>query len=56
MKIKQQIKELYQNLPPIYKAELISELLAEQGLEGIVLVQAEQAVRQKRVNKPCPYL
>lgn len=55
MKIKQQIKELYQNLPPIYKAELISELLAEQELEGIVLAQAEQAVKQKRVNKPCPY-
>ena len=55
MKIKHEIKKLYGELSPLYKTELLSELLAEQELEGIVLSQAEQSVRQKRVNKPCPY-
>lgn len=55
MKIKQQIKDLYKELPPQYKSELISELLAERELEGVVLAQATQAVKQKRLNKPCPY-
>ena len=55
MKIKHQIKQLYQELIPLHKTELLSELLAEQELEGLVLAQAEDSVRQKRVNKPCPY-
>ena len=55
MKIKNQIKKLYGELTPLYKTELLSELLAEQELEGLVLSEAEQSVRQKRVKKPCPY-
>ena len=55
MNNKRQIKELYKQLIPQYKVELVNELLAEQELEGIVLSEATDEVKQKRKNKPCPY-
>jgi len=55
MNTKQEIKTMYKTLLTKHKVELVSELLAEQELEGIVLKQAQEEVKHIRDKKPCPH-
>lgn len=55
MDTKQEIKKMYRTLLTKHKVELVSELLAEQELEGIVLKQAQDEVKHIRNKKPCPH-
>ena len=48
-------QELFEQLPLSAQADLLSELLQEQELHGVVLARAQQEVSAQRVKKPCPH-
>ena len=55
MKTGQEIKALFNELPIGVQNNLLGELLIEQELQGKVLQEAQDAVIEKRKNKPCPH-
>ena len=55
MKIQEEIKQLFTELPNISQTELLDELLQTQELKGTVLQSAQEEVSEKRKNKPCPH-
>lgn len=50
-----ELKELFNELPLSEQNRMLEELLVEQELRGKVLQEAQEAVSEKRKNKPCPY-
>lgn len=55
MNSKQKIKKLYRGLLPKQQSEVLSELLTEHELEGVILEEARDTVNGKRKKKPCPF-
>jgi transposase-like protein len=55
MKIQEEIKQLFSELPNISQTELLDELLQTQELKGTILLSAQEEVSEKRKNKPCPH-
>jgi len=55
MKIQEEIKRLFTELPNISQTELLDELLQSQELKGAILLSAQEEVSEKRKNKPCPH-
>ena len=55
MKSSQEIKELFAQLPSSAQAQLLSELLQEQELQGKILIEAQEEVSERRKKKPCPH-
>lgn len=55
MDSKEKIKKLYRKLLPKYQSEILSELLSEHELEGVLLEEAKDLVKTKRKKKPCPF-
>ena len=55
MKTREEIKDLFQELPVGVQNELLGDLLMEQELQGKVLQQAGEEVIKKRFKKPCPH-
>jgi len=55
MKSREEIKELFAQLPLSSQSELLDELLQEQELQGKVLVAAQEEIAEKRKKKPCPH-
>lgn len=49
------IKVLFSKLPASVQSGLLNDLLAEHELKGQVLVEAQDAVLEKRKKKPCPH-
>lgn len=55
MKTREEIKELFNELPLGAQRALLGELLLEQELQGKVLQEAQEVVVAKRHKKPCPH-
>lgn len=55
MKIQEEIKQLFSELPNISQTELLDELLQTQELKGTILLSAQEEVSKKRQKKPCPH-
>ncbi len=55
MKTSVEIKKLFNGLPVGEQNNLLGELLLEQELQGKILQEAQEAVSEKRENKPCPH-
>ena len=55
MKIQQEIKRLFRELPNITQTELLDELLQTQELKGTILESAQEEISEKRKKKPCPH-
>jgi len=55
MKTRQEVKELFTELPSEAQSLLLDELLAEHELKGKVLLEAQQEVSAIRKKKPCPH-
>ena len=55
MKSRQELKELFEQLPLSAQTDLLSELLQKQELDEVVLAEAQQKVSAQRVKKPCPH-
>lgn len=50
-----EIKNLFNTLSVSEQNSLLGDLLIEQELQGKVLQEAQEAVSEKRKNKPCPH-
>jgi len=55
MKIQEEIKRLFAELPNNSQTELLDELLQRQELKGAILQSAQEEVSKKRNKKPCPH-
>lgn len=50
-----EVKSIFNKLTLSNQEELLSELLLEQELQGKVLIEASQEIKEKRNKKPCPH-
>ena len=55
MRGKNNILEIFRELPASYKTEVLDELLLEYEQEGVVLEESITKLSGKRKNKPCPH-
>jgi len=55
MKIQEEIKRLFAELPNNSQTELLDELLQRQELKGAIFQSAQEEVSKKRNKKPCPH-
>jgi len=55
MKIQEEIKRLFAELPNNYQTELLDELLQRQELKAAIFQSAQEEVSKKRNKKPCPH-
>lgn len=55
MKTSEEIKSLFNALPPAAQNNLLGELLIEQELQGKVIEEASEEVSKIRFKKPCPH-
>jgi len=55
MTTQQEVKDIFNKLSLTKQNALLSELLLEQELQGKVLNEAKQEIKEKRIKKPCPH-
>lgn len=55
MNAREKIKKLYHTLLAHDQSEVLSELLADHELSGVLLEEAQGVVTTKRKKKPCPF-
>lgn len=52
---REEIKDLFEQLPLVSQSLLLDDLLQSRELQGKILLNAGQEVSQSRKNKPCPH-